>query len=128
MAETWLRKLLTNTKGSIVSVSESLKVSTVRSFFSRHNTRTKLLPNISSSTSGVNEASASSQVQITEENDKNDESDNEEAYQEQLAGWFHGTCDTIYTTFTKSFQTFRACVIIISKTFLPLEKSYITFC
>jgi hypothetical protein len=43
-------------------------------------------------------------------------------------GWFHGTCDTIYTTFTKSFETFRPCAIIISKTFLPLDKSYTTFC
>ncbi len=43
-------------------------------------------------------------------------------------GWFHGTCDTIYTTFTKSFETFTACAVIISKTFLPLDKSYTTFC
>jgi len=42
-------------------------------------------------------------------------------------GWFHGTCDTIYTTFTKSVETFRTCAIIISKTFSPLDKSYTTF-
>ncbi len=42
-------------------------------------------------------------------------------------GWFHGTCYTIYTTFTKSFESFRTCAIIISKTFLPLHKSYTTF-
>ena len=41
--------------------------------------------------------------------------------------WFHDTCDTIYTTFTKSVETFRTCAIIISKTFSPLHKSYTTF-
>ena len=41
--------------------------------------------------------------------------------------WFHDTCDTIYTTFTKSVETFRTCAIINSKTFSPLHKSYTTF-
>jgi hypothetical protein len=43
-------------------------------------------------------------------------------------GYFHGTCDTKYTTFTKSFETFRACVIVTSKTFLLLDKIYTTSC
>jgi len=43
-------------------------------------------------------------------------------------GWFHGTCDTFTLTFTKSFEIFRACAIIIFKTFLPLDKSYNMFC
>lgn len=67
------------------TVSEFLKVSTVRSFFSRHNARIKPLPNVCPPTSTVNEASASAQVQTTEDNDENDASDDEEAYQEQLA-------------------------------------------
>ena len=41
-------------------------------------------------------------------------------------GWFHGSCDTFTLTLTESFETFRACAIIISKTFLPLDKSYTT--
>ncbi len=41
--------------------------------------------------------------------------------------WFHGTCDTFTLTFTKSFESFRAYAIIISKTFLPLDKSYTMF-
>jgi hypothetical protein len=45
-----------------------------------------------------------------------------------IVGWFHGTCDTFTLTFTKSFETFRVCAIIISKTFLPLDRSYTTFC
>jgi hypothetical protein len=67
------------------TVSEFLKVSTVRSFFSRHNARTKLLPNICSPTSAINEASTSPQVQMAEDDGENDESDDEEAYQEQMA-------------------------------------------
>jgi len=42
-------------------------------------------------------------------------------------GCFHGTCDTFTSTFTKSFETFRACVIINSKTCLLLEKIDTTF-
>jgi hypothetical protein len=45
-----------------------------------------------------------------------------------FTGYFHGTCDTKYTTFTKSFETFRACVIVTSKTFLLLDKIYTTSC
>jgi hypothetical protein len=67
------------------SVSEFLRVSTVRSFFSRYNARVKPLPNEYSPTPTVNEASASAQVQTTEYNEEEDESDGEEAYQEQLA-------------------------------------------
>jgi len=67
------------------TVSEFLKVSTVRSFFSRHNARTKLLPNICSPTSAINEASTSPQMQMTEDDGENDESDDEEAYQDQMA-------------------------------------------
>jgi hypothetical protein len=48
--------------------------------------------------------------------------------EELLVGYFHGTCDTKYTTFTKSFETFRACVIVTSKTFLLLDKIYTTSC
>ena len=44
------------------------------------------------------------------------------------SGCFHGTCDTFTPTLTKSFETFRAWVIIISKTFLFLDKSYTTSC
>ena len=38
--------------------------------------------------------------------------------------WFYGTCDTFILIFTKSFETFRAYAIIISQTFLPLDKNY----
>jgi hypothetical protein len=41
-----------------------------------------------------------------------------------ITGWFHGTCDTFTPTLTKSFETFRTCVIINSKTFLLLDQSY----
>ena len=43
-------------------------------------------------------------------------------------GYFHGTCDTKYTTFSKSFETFRACVLVTSKTFSLLHKSSTTPC
>ena len=43
-------------------------------------------------------------------------------------GRFHGTCDPFTLTFTKSFETFRDCTIVISKTFLPLDKIYTTLC
>src|SRR5579862_8467035 len=69
----------------IFTVSEFLKVSTVRSFFSRYNNRTRPLPNAYSSTSTEEKPFAPTQMQVAEEDEENIDTEDEEVYQVQLA-------------------------------------------